>query len=576
MPGWTAGRPSALAACEAAGSPFKVTNEVTNLGDYVIRRNEASWAMSESARVAPDRSAGAGAEAVSLARSADSLQVFSFHNIAPDNLGCLGGMYSRSSESILEKVQQVTQERSYSFYDRFYHNYGHRSLGDMSMPNFALEGLTELEAIFVTGVRRHRPLWNGQQRSTRYQDFTKTGFIVPEELEGSPHRESFIAACDGLFSAYNELFGDVHAHYLESLPQPEGLSDAAYKRTIRARALDVVRYLLPLSTATSVFQILSARTLETQIVDLLSSPYPRVRRVGEALRDACRKACIDPQAARIREIVRELREQGVDPDALAEIEDLTASVQPSPTLVKYTQPDSYWLETQQAFAETAEELLKNIPVDRSRRVTLVVVDDPQIEFLSRILYQLTHHSFQQVVDAVGSLSAERRKALVDQAFARRGRHDEWLPESRSRQLHFDILMDIGGYRDLHRHRRCEQYLQPFTLEHGFETPEVLTELGLAEPYRRAVEAAEDIHRQIAASDGLTADYALTLAHRCRSVFAMDMAEAAFIIELRSRPSGHFSYRRVAYEMYEAVAEKFPAFASHIRAVHPDVVDLLDR
>src|SRR5262249_12142478 len=149
------------------------------------------------------------------------------------------------------------------------------------------------------------------------------------------------------------------------------------------------------------------------------------------------------------------------------------------------------------------------------------------------------------------------------------------------QFRFDILMDIGGFRDMHRHRRCTQIGQEFTTQHGYDTPEELEAAGIRKDYealmQRTRDAVEKMARSGASEAAENAQYAIPLAFRKRTLFKMDFAEAAYISELRSGPAGHISYRRVAYAMYEAIAEKYPALAKHIRVTDVrEPVDLLKR
>ena len=139
-------------------------------------------------------------------------------------------------------------------------------------------------------------------------------------------------------------------------------------------------------------------------------------------------------------------------------------------------------------------------------------------------------------------------------------------------------MDIGGFRDMHRHRRCIQILQPFTNVHGYEVPEGLAEAGLLRQYDAAMTHAHEAFVHVSRA-GLVenAGYVLPLGTRTRALFKMDFAEALYIAELRSTPAGHFSYRRVAWEMYQAVARRHPALAQYFRVadIH-EPVDLLQR
>jgi thymidylate synthase ThyX len=139
---------------------------------------------------------------------------------------------------------------------------------------------------------------------------------------------------------------------------------------------------------------------------------------------------------------------------------------------------------------------------------------------------------------------------------------------------------------MHRHRRCVQLLQEYTDLHGYETPEcpgqpTLAEAGLDKVYTEAMDAALRSYRRLKSSSELeaaqSAQYALPLGVRCRSLFKMDFAEALYISELRSGIAGHFSYRRVAWEMYCAVARRHPSLAGYFRIEDVNQpVDLLRR
>ena len=154
----------------------------------------------------------------------------------------------------------------------------------------------------------------------------------------------------------------------------------------------------------------------------------------------------------------------------------------------------------------------------------------------------------------------RRNEIIALGTRHRGPHDELLREfSFGKALKFDILMDIGGFRDMHRHRRCVQVLQGFTSTHGFDLPEGLKEAGLETRYTEAMQSAHAACTRLvqgsASEAEASAQYLLPLGTRNRALFKMDFAEALYISELRSQPQGHFSYRRIAWEMYEAVRQR---------------------
>jgi hypothetical protein len=215
----------------------------------------------------------------------------------------------------------------------------------------------------------------------------------------------------------------------------------------------------------------------------------------------------------------------------------------------------------------------------------------EVELAATLIYWGSDYSYRQVRDIVAALPGSRIVEIIEIGLRHRGRHDETLRAFHAgAALRFDILMDIGGFRDMHRHRRVTQIKQGFTAKLGYETPaggdlgpdvNLLAESGMLAEYQATVEAAHAASARIAASPAPEAAhsalYVLPLATRVRCLFKMDFAEAQYISELRSGPAGHFSYRRVAWEMYLALERQHPALAKHIRVTDfTQPIDLLQR
>ena len=220
----------------------------------------------------------------------------------------------------------------------------------------------------------------------------------------------------------------------------------------------------------------------------------------------------------------------------------------------------------------------------------------EVELASTLLYSVSHHPYRQIRDLVAALPAAKITEIVETGLRHRGRHDEALRAFHAgAALRFDILMDIGGFRDMHRHRRCTQIIQGFTALHGYEIPtsgdlgsedndgyiDILIEAYCRADFVSAIDAAHAASAKVAASRALEAAqsalYLLPLATRIRSLFKMDFAEAQYITELRSGPAGHFSYRRVAWEMFLALQRQHPTLARHIRVTDfTKPIDILQR
>jgi len=264
-------------------------------------------------------------------------------------------------------------------------------------------------------------------------------------------------------------------------------------------------------------------------------------------------------------------------------EELLREVRVAPTLVKYADPNPYEMETRRELRQAARELMANEPVAPAKAIVDLLDEEPlEVEIATTLLYEHSHHSYRQVRQAVQVAGERRRREIIDLGLRRRGKHDEMLRGFRAgQQFRFDILMDTGGFRDMHRHRRCIQVMQGFTIQHGYEMLLDMEDAGVRGRFesamRRVQSAVEKLASRGTAEAEENSQYAIPLAFRKRALFKMDFAEAVYISELRTTPAGHVSYRNVAYAMYEAVARKYPALAKYFR-VH-DVtapVDLLQR
>jgi thymidylate synthase ThyX len=501
-------------------------------------------------------------------------EVYAVHGADPEVLAYAMAKYSRSALSMKESLREISTQRAEHFLNTFYFQYGHRSIADLAHVAFAIERLSLLAAIILVDEQR----WDGQERSTRYQNFQKSGWYLPDFSSGAAAGKVFTQAIEALFAEYHATTETMFAYLKGQIVRPPEMKEEAYHRTLRARALDVSRYLLPLATNTSLGQIVNARTLETQISRLLSDPHAEVRQLGERLREAAAGSAWNVQGEALSALQRDIA--ALDPALGARAEALlTREVRIAPTLVKYSAPNDYVLATRAELAQAAAELMKNAPIETAPVVDLVDDQPLEIDLATTLLYGVCHYSYRQLARTVASLDATQRDEIIALGARHRGRHDELLREfSAGQGLRFDILMDIGGFRDMHRHRRCVQILQPFTSAHGYEIPEGLAEAGLLPQYDSAMAQGHKAFVNVSQAGFVeNAGYVLPLGTRTRALFKMDFAEALYIAELRSTPAGHFSYRRVAWEMYQAVARKHPALAQYFRVadIHQPI-DLLQR
>jgi thymidylate synthase ThyX/uncharacterized protein YjiS (DUF1127 family) len=509
--------------------------------------------------------------------TSSSSEVFAVFGAEPEIQAYAMAKYSRSSLSMKEALKEISSQKAEKFLNTFYFQYGHRSIADLAHIALAIERLSILAAIIIADEQR----WDGQERSTRYQDFRKSGYFVPDFGNDGAALDLYRQTIGNLFSAYESLSEKMFQYLASITPKPAEMKQEAYDRTLRARAFDISRYLLPLASNTSLGEIVNARTLEMQVSHLLSHTHKEVRQLGEQLKRAATTVAYNVNHESLRKLAQEIRDVSPELGARAEAE-LLKEVRVAPTLVKYADPNSYEIETRRELREMASGLMRSTAVEPALPVDLLDDEPLDVELASTLLYEHCSYSYRQLRRSVEALTELQRKEIIDAGIQHRGRHDEMLRGFRAgQQFRFDILMDIGGFRDMHRHRRCIQIEQTFTIQHGYDIPPELEPGGALDDYGSAMDAAARSVQSLAAGGATEAaessQYAIPLGFRKRTLFKMDFAEAAYISELRTGPAGHSSYRKVAYAMYEEVKKKYPALAGYIR-VH-DVnqpVDLLQR
>ncbi len=470
-------------------------------------------------------------------------RVVSVSPMPPEKCAYALARYSRSPDSIRDSIEWVRSHNAQSFLEQFYFQYGHQSIADLGHTVLCFEGVSELAATEV----EDETLWDGQAKSSRYQDFSRSGFIAPSEFK-PPEAALYRDAAEALLSAY----GKVHARAFEYLcgihARPESMKRETYERNLRARAFDVARYLLFWGVPTNVGQVTSIRTLEKQIRRLRASEYAELREVAEEIAAACAS---EPEC--------QWEEGAREPLA--------------PTLARHAEQDRYALQSHADLQAWAVQNLGAIPSPPARSVELTRPKDPLSDIVATLLYTVTDRPYAALFETVRGWSEAQRNEVMDVCNRTRGKRDELLRAFRGGEFVFDMAIDIGAYRDMHRHRRCAQFRQAFSGRLGYETPALLAQAGVEDTYRDAMDAAlQTMH----ALPSPGAHYLLPFGARSRFLFKMDFAEVEYISRVRSGVKGHFSYRDIAWQMKERMAESEPSLARLMQATPPWIEDPLVR
>ncbi len=476
--------------------------------------------------------------------SAPGKRVLTVAPMPPEKLAYALARYSRSPDSIRDSLEWVRTHDSAKFLESFYFQYGHASIADLGHLAVCFEGVSELAATEIEDEQ----LWDGQARSSRYQDFSTSKAITPPELSAE-EAQIYKSGSDALLSTYRRLQERASSFLSEQVPQPQGMKPETYRRNIAARAFDVARYLLPLGIPTGVGQVTSIRTLEKQIRRLKASEFQEVRELAGEMAEACAAPpeCVwNPSSSELEPV--------------------------APTLARHADRDEYVVRLRADLKEWASDHLPGQERRDAPAVDLLEPSDHEADICATLLYPVTDRPYRDLYDLACAWPSTRRQEVLRLALGSRTREE--LPRHfRGAPYVFDLIMDIGAYRDLHRHRRCQQFRQQYTGSLGYETPDLIAKCGAEQMFSDAIQKAGGRMQQLPEP---AAQYLLPFASRSRFLFKMDFAELEYIARLRSGVKGHFSYRKVAWEMKQALHRLHPALADLIEATPPWIEDPLQR
>jgi thymidylate synthase ThyX len=477
----------------------------------------------------------------------------------PEVLAFAFAMYSRSSLSIRESMMKITLERTEKFLETFYFQYSHASIADNAHVPLALENIPQIAAFEV----EDESLIDCQERSTRYQLFRKEdteGYFIPKSVRGTPLENRFHEVAQLNLGQYERYTSLCFEYLAKKHPKPAEMKDDAYERTLKARSFDVARYFLFNGILTSVGQITSARTLARQASRLGASRYPDIRDLAEMMKRACQEKPFCPE--------------GKDEPPVA------------PTLMKHAEPNGYMIWTRDFVGKFVEEhvptLLNSRLVASSRYARQSKPRTAVDEILASLIYEVVQVPYSAILGWLQTLDPELLANTVQEVLRQRGKHDP-LPRAfaEGMKYQFDVLMDVGGRRDLHRHRNCIQIHQNLTTRRGFDIPPLLAEMELVQEFSDSLDDIKmkilDI-RDLLGRDYQTqdADYLIPFAFRAGTVYKMHLAELLYITELRSGVKGHFSYRDIACRMDKTIRLEEPFLEGLTRVTPLEEEDLLTR
>ncbi len=502
--------------------------------------------------------------------------VFALVNLPEVVKGALFARYSRSPKSLRrlfldEFVEELDMtgdasvdatmglRRAEELYARVFGDYGDDSVAQLGGVHLACEQASNV----LTKVLEWGRLMAYLEQSTRYIPYDVrlgTGhyryYRDPDILE-SPLGARYVGDMDRMFDTYAELLPKLQAHLSAVHPKAGTVSEIAYRQSIRARALDALRGLLPAASLSNVGIYGSGQSYELLLLRMRAHPLPEVRHYGELVLEELRKV-IPSFLTRLDRPER----GGEWSTYLAGRRDETAQ------LVARLWPDAA------PGARTGDGAPRG---EAPASVTLTDFDpDGEEKVLVAMCYPFTDLAEGEIVERVRRLDDAERAALVA-AYVGERRNRRHRPGRAFERTgyRFDIVSDYGAFRDLQRHRMLTVEWQPLGTSLGWTVPEVVVEAGLDEPFVDSLERSYELHADLGASFPEQAAYAVALAFNVRYSMQLSAREAMHVTELRSGPQGHPAYRYIAQEMHRQIAERagHRALAGAMRFVDYSSVDL---
>jgi thymidylate synthase ThyX len=472
------------------------------------------------------------------------LPVFGLVNLPDVVKGALFARYSRSNKSlrrlfldefykgggVAEVADGGATQRAETLYDKMILDFGDDSVAQLGGAHIACEQVSNI----LTKVLEKGRIASYLEQSTRYVYYNEKidgqyRYMVPDEIAGTDLEAPYRAHLDLLFDTYTEILEGLLPGLKAQYPRAEGQAERAWEATIRAKACDIVRGLLPAATRSNMGIYASGQSYEYMLVKMFASDNCEVREYAAMI------------LAELRKIIPAL-------------------------LTRVDLPDRGGAWSNYLAGITIDEKVAAMPMRgrQNNHIELLEHDpDASAKIVRAILFERTAASAAEIDAHVAKMAPEaQEKLIVDYCGHRLNRRHKPGRAFENTEYTFEILSDYGAFRDLQRHRLLTIEWQKLSPANGYVVPVELDEYpSLRAIFERAVEATDDIYEAIRTRLGDDiAQYCVPFACRVRYRIHLNLREAFHFIELRTQKQGHYSYRQICAEMYRQIVARHPFVA----------------
>ncbi|OGD96154.1 hypothetical protein A3F02_03500 [Candidatus Curtissbacteria bacterium RIFCSPHIGHO2_12_FULL_38_9b] len=452
-----------------------------------------------------------------------------------------------------EKV--VNSKRARGFFEKWLAAYGDDSIAQMAGAHLFLENISNVATKVLEDFRiGFAPL----EKSTRYVLFDQKingrylYFLEPDIVK-SKHGKEYVRICNMLFARYVAAIDPLSRMLTKFFPRESDQSDRAYRETIKAKTCDVLRFYLPAATLTNVGFFGVGQSFEYVITKCMAHPLVEIRNLaGEA-------------QAELKKVIPSLVGRATSPRGRIYQRYVAATERELEKLTKkllFEPVENSNSETSRLANTRSKNNMGSATVD------LVEWDsDAEDKIIASLLYKYSKLSYRQMKEQVALFSSEQKLSIIKKAVLRRKvRQHRLIRAFENTYYKFDIVANLGAYRDLHRHRMLTQERQRFTTELGFDIPTDLVRFKLEKPYVDACYKIDKFYNKIKNRFPDQAQYVVMMGHRIRWYQWQNLRELAWETELRTGPQGHPDYRKIEQLKVEAVRKIHPALASALKFV----------
>ena len=431
-----------------------------------------------------------------------------------------------------EKDSLLRTEKAEDFYERILVGYGDDSVAELGGAHLALENISVLA---TKSIEEHRIGLSPLEKSSRYVYFDKKvdgryQFYTPKKISSSKYATLYEKVNHLLFDTYSKIVHEIQPLLMEIYPGDK--NDIAYKFSIRAKACDISRYLLPLSAKTNLGIFGNGRAFEYLLIHLYVDPLEEVVDLAKKINEELRK--VIPAF-----IKRASNERGV----------------------KY---QNYLKKREEKVKKVLEKIIfQQTKSSFTKKESVKIVDYEKNgleKVLSAIIFEKSNLDYRSIYEKVKKMSLKKKEEIFKAyVFGRENRHHKVGRALENVYFTFEVMADFGVYKDLMRHRILTRHRQLFTNEFSYAVPKEIDLLGFGKIYRQAADFAVEAYLKIKEKYPFEAQYLVLHGAYNRFYMKMNLREVVHLCELRSSPQGHPSYRKIAQEMTKAVIKKYPIF-----------------